>query len=322
MTNKNNNKDLIQSYIFTTAKYDFSAYEKRIIYRQIEIEQALLEGKKIGEGVKIDTNLWGDKRYTIPLKWLLKDDNDKNYTQIAKAFKSLREKSIIYEDENTIEGFGVIQSFKIEKRDSFVSWIAHPYVVEASMNFAKGYRKYELKVAMEFESVYAMRFYELLSGQKTPLTYSIISLKEMFGISDKYKENKDFRIKVLETAKRELDKCSPYTFDFEMNKTGRSFTSVTFFPKHQPQFRDSELEKRELQKQISPSWDLSKNILDYLKNNFGFDTKEIKQNIDLFKFAHSELDLIQFMANIKPRANRAKNPKGYLINSLKKELKL
>jgi len=42
------------------------------------------------------------------------------------------------------------------------------------MNFAKGYRKYELQTAMEFESVYAMRFYELLSGQKTPLLVLIL----------------------------------------------------------------------------------------------------------------------------------------------------
>jgi len=321
MAKRKDNKDLIHSYIFTTAKYDFSVYEKRILYRQIEIEQQLLEGKKISDGVKIDTNLWGDKRYTIPLKWLLKDENDKNYMQIAKAFKSLREKSIIYEDENTIEGFGVIQSFRIEKRESFVSWVAHPNVVEASMNFAKGYRKYELKVAMEFESVYAMRFYELLSGQKTPLTYSIDSLKEMFGITNKYTRISQFQSKVLGIAKRELDKCSPYTFDFEMNKTGRAFTSVTLYPKYQPQFRDSDLEKRELQKQLSPTWDLPKNALDYLKTGFEFEAKEIKQNMELFKLANNELDFINFMSLVKPRANRAKNPKGYLINAIKKELK-
>jgi len=320
MAKRKDNKDLIHSYIFTTAKYDFSVYEKRILYRQIEIEQQLLEGKKISDGVKIDTNLWGDKRYTIPLKWLLKDENDKNYMQIAKAFKSLREKSIIYEDENTIEGFGVIQSFRIEKRESFVSWVAHPNVVEASMNFAKGYRKYELKVAMEFESVYAMRFYELLSGQKTPLTYSIDSLKEMFGITNKYTRISQFQSKVLGIAKRELDKCSPYTFDFEMNKTGRAFTSVTLYPKYQPQFRDSDLEKRELQKQLSPTWDLPKNALDYLKTGFEFEAKEIKQNMELFKLANNELDFINFMSLVKPRANRAKNPKGYLINAIKKEL--
>lgn len=314
------NKDLIQSYIFTTAKYDFSVYEKRVLYRQIEIEQALIEGKEIGKGIKIDTNLWGDKRYTIPLKWLLKDENDKNYTQITKAFKNLREKTIIYEDDSIIAGFGVIQSFEIEKRGSYVSWVAHPKIVEATMNFAKGYRKYELKTAMEFESVYAMRFYELMSGQKTPLTYSIDSLKEMFGIADKYTRISQFQSKVLDIAKRELDKCSPYTFDYEMNKTGRAFTSVTLYPKYQPQFRDSELDKKDLQKQISPAWDLPKNVIDYLKNNFEIDTKGIKQNIELLKLANEKIDLIQFMANVKPRANRAKNPIGYLINAIKKEL--
>jgi len=319
MAKKRDNKDLIHSYIFTTAKYDFSVYEKRILYRQIEIEQQLLEGKKIGEGVKIDTNLWGDKRYTVPLRILLKDEQDKNYTQIEKAFRSLREKTITYEDEYIKAGFGVIQSYEIEKRGSFVSWVAHPRIVEASMNFVKGYRKYELKVAMEFESVYAMRFYELLSGQKTPLTYKIENLKEMFGIADKYERISQFKCKILDTAKKELDKCSPYTFDYKMNKEGRSFTSVTFYPKFQPQFRDTELEKHELQKQVSLSWDLPKNVLDYLKYNFEFDTKEIKQNIDLFLLAQSEIDLIQFMANVKSRANRANNPKGYLINALKKE---
>jgi len=272
--------------------------------------------------VKIDTNLWGDKRYTIPLKLLLKDEEDKNYTQITKAFKSLREKSIIYEDDSIITGFGVIQSFDIAKRGSFVSWVSHPRVVDATMNFAKGYRKYELKVAMEFESVYSMRFYELLSGQKTPLTYTIDNLKEMFGISDSKSYNKisNFKNRILDTAKRELDKCSPYTFDYKMNKTGRSFTSVTLFPKFQPQFRDSDLEKKELQKQVSPGWELPKNVLDYLKINFEITTLGIKQNIELLKLANEKIDLIQFMSQVKPRANRAKNPIGYLINALKKEI--
>jgi len=280
--------------------------------------QALLEGQKIGDGVKIDTNLWGDKRYKIPLKLLLKDENDKNYSQIEKAFKSLREKTITYEDEFVIEGFGIVQSYKIEKRDSFVSWVSHPYVVNASMNFAKGYRKYELKVAMEFESVYAMRFYELLSGQKTPLTYTIKNLKEMFGIADKYKFVKDFRIRILDTAKRELDKCSPYTFDYKMNKEGRSFTSVTFYPKFQAKFRDDSLEKHELQKQVSLLWDLPKEVTDYLIHNFEFTKDGIKNNLDLFKQANEELDLIPFLAGLKGKVRTSNNPQGYIIGALKK----
>ncbi|MCS2799124.1 hypothetical protein NXX24_21260 [Bacteroides fragilis] len=41
------NKAVFQSYIWTCAKYDFSPYEKRIIYRLIEFAQRWLEGIKI-----------------------------------------------------------------------------------------------------------------------------------------------------------------------------------------------------------------------------------------------------------------------------------
>lgn len=318
------NKDLIQSYIFTTAKYDFSVFEKRILYRQIEIEQQLLEGKKIGQGVKIDTNLWGNKRYTIPLQMLLKDDTDKNYKQITKAFRSLREKTIMYEDDRIITGFGVIQEFEIEKRGSFVSWVSHPKIVEASMDFAKGYRKYELKVAMEFESIYAMRFYELLSGQKTPLTYTIESLKTMFGISDKYTYVKDFRVKVLDAAKKELDKCSPYTFDYTMNKLGRAYNSVTFYPKYQPKYRDESLESKALQQKVSTSWYIEEREKDYLINNLGFSLRGIKNNSKIFEdiklvLAKHHTSLIEVLADIKTRGirNNVKNLQGYAIGALK-----
>lgn len=316
------NKDIIQSYILTTAKYDFSAYEKRILYRLVELNQYILEGKKIGDGCKIDTTLFGNKEYTIPIKYFLKDDKDDNYKEVKKALNRLKKKEITYEDNDIWASLTIIAFPKIVKYSDTVTFTVDNMIHNALLNFSKGYRKYELTTAMQFESIYAMRFYELMSGQKQPITYSIENLKEMFQIQDKYERVNDFKKYVLDIAIRELDRCSPYTFTYKMNKTGRSFTSVTFFPKYQPQFRDSELDKKDLQKQISPAWDLPKNVLSYLKNSFGIDTKGIKQNIDLFKLASERFDLIQFMANIKPRANRAKNPIGYLINAIKKELKL
>lgn len=106
-----------------------------------------------------------------------------------------------------------------------------------------------------------------------------------------------------------------------MNKAGRAFTSVTFFPKYQPKYRDDNLERKELQKQVPVSWTLTKNVLDYLKTAFDFENKEITQHLDLFKCAENRIDdFIGFMSKLKARANRAKNPKGYLINSIKKEL--
>lgn len=314
------NKDVLQSYILTTAKYDFNVYEKRILYRIIEVNQKLLDGLSLNKDYSIQKTVFGNSEYALPMGLFLKN-GEKNNNRIKQAFKKLQEKKIEYEESNGDWGCIPIIGFpKFTDGGSIVKFVIDSKIQEPLLNFAKGYRKYELKTAMEFESVYAMRFYELLSNQKKPLTYSIENLKEMFGIADKYKLVGHFKVKVLDMAKKELDKCSPYTFDYEMNKTGRAFTSVTFYPIYQPQFRDSDLEKRELQKQLSPSWELPKNVLNYLKSNFEFDTKEIKQNIDLFALVNSKIDFIQFMANVKARANRAENPKGYLINALKKEI--
>ncbi|MFV0364863.1 MAG: replication initiation protein [Suipraeoptans sp.] len=314
------NKDLLQSYVLTTAKYDFSVYEKRIIYRIIEMLQQYTEDKKLNQKYNVDIDLFGDAHVTMPISAFLKDESDKHYTEIKKALTSLENKRMDYEDDKTWQIIRLIEKPRINKYDSFVTFRLDSMIYHAFLDFSKGYRKYELKTAMGFESIYTMRFYELLSGQKTPLCYSIDQLKEMFQIHDKYERVNDFKKYVLGIAKRELDKCSPYTFNYEMNKTGRKFTSVTFYPKYQPQFRDTDLEKHELQKQVSLSWDLPKEVTDYLKHNFDFTTDGIKNNLDLFKLAHEQLDVIGFLASLKGKIRQSNNPQGYIIGALKKQL--
>ncbi|MCS2799123.1 replication initiation protein [Bacteroides fragilis] len=43
----------------------------------------------------------------------------------------------------------------------------------AALDFTKGFKKYELITAMKFKSAYAMRFYELMSGQTKALICAI-----------------------------------------------------------------------------------------------------------------------------------------------------
>lgn len=315
-----NSKEVLQSYIITSAKYDFSIYEKRILYRQIEIEQELLLGQKIRPGVKIETNLWNDKKYTMPIQMFLNGEEDKNHARIKKAFNSLMKKIINYEDENVIVGFPLVQHFKVDKKGEMVTWQCTAELVEAIVNFAKGFRKYELKTAIEFNSVYAMRFYELLSGQERPLTFTIDQLKAMFKLENKYKDTNRFISIVIETAKKELDKKSPYSFDFKINKQGKKFHSITFYPVKIQENQDPYLEKQKVLKEVSLHWSLDRGAINYLKEVFFFDTKELKQHQELLENAYKMMDLIGFLAEKKRYILEAKNPKGYLISCLKKEV--
>ena len=94
--------------------------------------------------------------------------------------KGLQQKIIEYEDEDVYRSAGIVFNVEINKtRTENITFYVADFIYQALMDFSKGYRKYELKVAMQFESIYAMRFYELFSAQKTPINYSIEKLKEI-----------------------------------------------------------------------------------------------------------------------------------------------
>jgi len=314
------NKDVIQSYILTTAKYDYNIYEKRILYRLVEMAQRLVEGQKLDSGFSIEKTLFDDRVITMPINAFLIDEKDHNNTRVKDALTRLRNKTFEYENGREWKLIGIIEKPKFDI-EGIAKFELQPEVFEAILNFSKGYRKYELKTAMEFKSVYSMRFYELISGQKNPLTFLIDDLKERFRLVGKYERINDFIKRVIEPAQKELDMKSPYSFTYKLNKVGRRYVSITLFPVYIPENRDEELEKRDLQKKVFVSWDLSKQNLDYLKHSFDFSTKEIQQQIELFKNAQNSCDLIAFLSKIKPNANRARNPKGYAISALKKHLK-
>lgn len=321
---KISNKEVLQSYILTTAKYDYSVYEKRILYRIIEVLQHLIEGKKLNEKYNIQITTQKDYDFQIPLSSILVNEKDENYTRIKNAFKSLQKKIIEYEDNKSWLSLNLIERPEITKNggNSYASFRVSPMIAECFMDFSKGFRKYELKVAMEFESEYSMRFYELLSNKKTPINYSIENLKGIFGLENKYKLTANFINKVIIPAKKELDSKSPYTFHYELIKTGRKITSIHFVPIYQPQFEDENLKKQKLNKQMSNQWFIPKNINDFLIHNFNFTDKELNNNLNLFENLYnnmSEEALLDFLVDIRFFASNADNPKGFIIGSLKKK---
>lgn len=209
------NKNILQSYIFTAAKYDFTAYEKRIMYRLVECAQKEIEGIKIKDNMHKIQPVQLGREITLPTSSILRDEKDENYTIAKKAFLSLSKKHIIYEDEDYWMATPIITKPKISKKEGTVTFLVFDEIWKCILDFTKGYRKYELITAMQFKSVYAMRFYELMAGQTKPLFVPLEGsdgLRERFGLQKKYKLTADFRRYVLDAAKKELDESSPYSF--------------------------------------------------------------------------------------------------------------
>lgn len=326
---KTDNKLIFQSYIFTTAKYDFSVYEKRIIYRQIEIEQALLNNEALKNCLKVETSLWGDKRYTVPISSLLTSGDDKNYKRIQDAFESLRSKSVEYEDDEVYACFGVINSFEVKKYAKTVSWVSDKRIVEAVMDFTKGWRKYELKIAMQFESVYSMRIYELISGKRQAITYSIQEIEGIFKIEKKYRTPNgklslsNLRKFILDKSKAEMDKVSPYTFDYLISKDKKS---VTFIPIYQKEKTDSKLKTiYEDSSNFDLTEVLSQDEIDVFVDEFGFSEQGLKNNYSLFEDCKKTLppNYTFFMfqtIRIAIENTKKKNLQGFIIGIIKNML--
>lgn len=185
------NKAVFQSYIWTCAKYDFSPYEKRIIYRLIEFAQRWLEGIKIKDHMhKIEPSDCG-VNITMPVASILRDEDDHNYAKAKAAFTSLSKKGAEYEDDKIWFYTAIIEHPKIEKGTGIATFHVYDPIWRAALDFTKGFKKYELITAMKFKSVYAMRFYELMSGQTQPLFVSLEGsdgLRERFCLTRKYEE--------------------------------------------------------------------------------------------------------------------------------------
>ena len=316
------NKEIIQSYILTAAKYDFSVYEKRILYRIIELMSEYTKGKKLDCQYHIQESLFGDVDIQMPTSAFLKDEKDQNYSIVKKALMDLNLKRVQFVDEERKKWylFNIIERPVAHMKQGFVSFRIHPIMAAAFMDFSMGHRKFELKTSMQFESVYAMRFYELMSGQSKPITFGIDKLKEMFKLEEKYKRVNDFFKYVIDPAKRELDKYSPFSFEYKINKEGKKYKSITFYPVNIPKNQDPNIIKSNALKKISLRWSISKEIESYIKENFGITTKELELHKELLEIANKQLDLLGLLTEKKRYISDAKSPMGYIVAMLRERV--
>lgn len=311
MKKEQDSRDIVQSYMITTARYKFSPTEKRIMYRIIEAGQDLIEGRQLRGHISVQRNLLNDKEVSMKYSDVGAEDNPRI---VRQALLALMDKKVIWFDKGKGGAFHLIERAEWDnQRGMFSLRVPAPIWDAMLLQFQKGYRKYQLATAMSFSSVFSMRIYELISGQKTPLSYKISTLKEMLGIAEKYPRLYDFKKWVLNVAKKELDKVADYGFDFIIK--GTKDPVITFLP--YPIHRGSKAELNRIKRDLSVSWYLPDEIRQYLQQK-GFTQKEIKTHLELFREVCCTLpDPLMILAELTAKSREKDNPKGYVINALR-----
>lgn len=318
------NRELLQSWVLTSSKYVFSKYEKLIYYKVIELLQAEREGKALNKKHTIQPLIDGYTKFTLPVGDML-PDGDENYKEIKDALNRLKLKSVEYEDDKVWMPMNFIELVKLYKegRNSYVSFAVNELLYNAFLDFSKGYRAYELKIALSFTSEYAMRFYEMFSGQTGKdrfKTYSFNYLRERFQLMEKYKGKNgktNFARRVLDKAKEELDAKSPFSFKYHTKYGDDNFYFEVIY---QEEFADKEIETYHLYKNTSPGWDFTAEEIQLLKEKWKFDQNGLNGNRQLFRNAKAQgIDLLHFLSTLKPE-NAKTSPQGMFVNFIKNQL--
>lgn len=325
-------KEVVESYIFSTVRHDFGIYSERLLLRLVELAQREIRGLDFKGGTsigKVEIGAWGDAEVVIPVKDILSGEDDKNYSKAKAAVRNLMGRFLEYEDDQKYRATQILNEVDVDKVAGKMVIRVNRNIWQAMLDFSKGFRKYELETAVKLRGKYSLRIYKLVSKQTDPITYSIADLRAMWGLTEKYKKVDDFIKNTIVAAKEELDRVSPYSFDFipnysktaEVNRgrKGRpAVTSITFFPRR----RMSNESTDAVRKQVDPSILLDWELYDMLRHKFDFDTQGIRANITLFDTAQKECaDILEFLDSIAPAALRASNVQGYVVNAVRKHLK-
>jgi len=204
------------------AKYKLTLEEQRLILLTI---------------AQVDKDDEDFKTYRIDLKNLEDKVNKKiNKTRMKDlAFAIMKKPFMLPETKKIYNFFSAIEPLEAE---SALKVQFHPDLKPFLLNLKKEFTKYSLENLLNLQSVYAVRIYQLLKQyeQIGSRKFNVDELREILQTPSSYKNFKDFKIKVLNIAKKEINAKTDIKIDWEVTKrAGRKIVEIEFTIKKQTQ---------------------------------------------------------------------------------------
>lgn len=181
-----------------------------------------------------------DMRYTFTINDFcdvcgIRRNSGRKIEAVKEAVKNLSDKSFWVDmDERNVLLCRWLSEAKIDKGSGTITVKLGDVMQEYLIGLAKDYTQYSLLYILPMRSTYSIRLYELLKSHvcqmREVVEYSIEDLKSR--LMAPYPNFKDFRVRVLEPALREINDYTDIEFRWEAIKHGRKVVSVRFFINH------------------------------------------------------------------------------------------
>lgn len=270
-------KTIVQSYLWSTAQYNMNKLEKRIMYKIIESihDGNIIKIEDLIKCNKIETGGFYNKIFTIPIKEIFINEGNTNYSYIKELLEKMKSKNITIEKNKNIEG--VIDAV-IQNRRGLLEFSIKKDIFDVLVDFSKGWRRFQLNLAMSLSSVYSMRMYEIIASKEQPHTYifNLEKFKSILYLQNKYSRTFDFKDKILDTAKKELDAKATISFDYSIKRDIITIVSYRVEKNKQNTLSNQERSEKKMRSFNRPP---QKTL--YKLNDIGFYNKEIVLNIPI-----------------------------------------
>ena len=202
-------------------------------YNLIEKKILIMVMSQIKKGKQIQLDFF--KNIIVELPLTESAFNSRNYQSLRKALDTLLTTPIILIDDIKFQAYDKIMPFSRIQYDrtksNKVKFHLNNDSIEFFVDVKNGFTNYLRGIAMQFESVYTIQMYELLSRWKDKKRWPNVPielLKSILGVTDKYERFVDFRKRILMVAHDEMAEKADIRFDFTLRKQGRDYKYIDF----------------------------------------------------------------------------------------------
>jgi len=172
--------------------------------------------------------------YEIPVSEIIRESSGgKDYREIEDVVDRVMSRVLTIRDDDG-KGwtkYNVFSRCRYRPKEAVLELGFHPDLRPHYLNLQKNFAQYNLLDYLRLPSIYSQRIFEFLKSwdDRAETTIEINELYDMIDAPASFRKDfRNFRLRVLEKAYKDIHKLTPLEYEWEPIKKGRAVSAIRF----------------------------------------------------------------------------------------------